>query len=80
MKQKDIAILLVIVFVAAVISFLISNKFFSSKGEIEVESVDSISAEFATPSNKHFNNQSVNPSALVEIGNSTNPDPFNGSR
>jgi len=79
MKQKDIAILLVVVFVAAVISFLLSNKFFSSSGDkaIEVEHIDAISAEFKTPNKNYFNAESVNPSALVEIGEG-NPNPFSG--
>lgn len=80
MKQQDIAILIVVAFVSAVISFLLSAKFISSKGEIEVESVTPITAEFKTPNPKYFNAQSVNPSALVEIGNSTNPNPFNGAQ
>lgn len=79
MKQKDIAIIIVVAFVAAVISFLLSSKFFSSSGDkaIEVERIDAISAEFQTPNEKYFNAQSVNPSALVEIGEG-NPNPFSG--
>jgi len=80
MKQQDVAIIIVVAFIAAVVSFVLSSKVFSSKGEIQVESVDAISAEFATPNEKYFNAQSVNPSALVEIGNSSNPTPFNDAR
>ena len=65
-------------FVAAVISFLISGKLFSSSGDHaqQVETVDVITAEFITPDKKYFNKESVNPSALVEIGNNNNPNPF----
>lgn len=80
MKQQDIAILIVVAFISAATSFVLSSKVFSSKGQIEVESVAPLSAEFVTPNKKYFNAQSVNPSALVEIGNSTNPNPFNGTR
>ncbi|HSW75403.1 MAG TPA: hypothetical protein VLG16_06080 [Candidatus Saccharimonadales bacterium] len=81
MKQKDIALIIVIVFISAVASFFLSNLLFASpqNRQQEVEVVEPISANFPTPNSKYFNNQSINPTELIQIGNSTNPNPFNGT-
>ena len=77
MKQKDIAILIAVAFMSAVFSLLLSNVFFSSpKDAQKVETVDAISADFPSPNKKYFNEKSVDPSKLVEIGNSSNQNPF----
>ncbi len=81
MKQKDIALIIVIVFISGVASFFISGALFASKNnrEQKVEKVEAITADFPTPSKKYFNSESVDPTQLIQIGNSTNPDPFNGA-
>lgn len=81
MKQKDIALIIIIVFISGIASFFISNTLFasSSSRQQKVEKVEAITADFPSPSKKYFNSQSIDPTQLIQIGNSTNPDPFNGA-
>ena len=79
MKQKDIVLILVMVFVGAVIALLVSKWVFSSPANRNqsAEVVDVITADFPQPPPKYFNADSVNPTQQIEIGTGTNPNPFN---
>jgi hypothetical protein len=80
MKQKDIALIAVIVIISGVISIFVSKALFappSSKQKVEV--VESISPSFPTPETTYFNAQSVDPTQLIQIGNNNNSAPFNGT-
>jgi len=81
MKQKDIALIIVIAFVSAIASLLISSKLFVTPGnrQQKVETVDVISSEFQTPNARYFNTDSIDPAQLVQIGNNNNTNPFSGS-
>jgi hypothetical protein len=81
MKQKDIALILVVVFISAVASFVVSNMIFASPSnrQQQVEVVDSITSAFTTPDVRYFNNNSIDPTQLIQIGNNNNTNPFNGS-
>lgn len=81
MKQKDIALIIVIAFFGAVLSLVLSNFVFgsSSKRQQAVEVVEPITADFPSPSQKYFNNNSIDPTQLIQIGNNNNTDPFSGS-
>lgn len=81
MKQKDIALIIVIVAVSGIISFLASRWIFARPADRqqEAEVVDVITSDFPLPDTKYFNNQSIDPTQLIEIGNSNNPNPFGGS-
>ncbi len=78
MKQKDIIIIIVVVFISGVASFFISNALFSSpqKRTVEVEVVEPISTEFKTPDPQYFNSKSIDPTKLIQIGNQDNQQPF----
>jgi hypothetical protein len=82
MKQKDIALVLVVVFISVVVALVVSRVLFSSPKSRQqtAEVVDKISPEFALPSTRYFNADSVNPTQLIEIGNSSNPNPFNSDQ
>jgi len=81
MKQKDIALIIVIVAISGIISFLASQWIFARPADRqqEAEVVDVITSDFTLPDSKYFNNQSIDPTQLIEIGNSNNPNPFSGS-
>lgn len=80
MKQKDLVLILVIAVISAIVSFLVSGWIFGGptnkqqKGEV----VDVLTSDFTAPSSKYFNATSVDPTQLIQIGTSTNPDPFSG--
>lgn len=82
MKQQDIAIIIVIVFVASVSSFLISNKFISPGDKTEkAEVVTKINSQFDTAGAKNINPDAINPTVRIEIGDNENAQPFtNGDR
>lgn len=81
MKQKDIALIIVIAAISAVVSFVVSGKIFvtPSTRQQKVEVVDAINTTFTTPDTKYFNAQSVNPAQTIVIGNNSNQNPFNGA-
>lgn len=77
MKQKDIALIIVIVAVGGALSFVISNKFISSPDHNEkAAKVSPITAEFGEPNKAYFNQQSINPTQLIQIGNGENKTPL----
>lgn len=83
MKQKDIALFLVVGIVSAIFSVGLSNFVISpsNKKQLEAEKVDAITADFDIPAtdNKYFNPNAINPTKLIEIGDNPNVTPFNGT-
>lgn len=79
MKQKDIALIIIVTFVSLVIALFVSNFLFSSTGSnsIEAEKVDSISSSFELPDKKYYNNESVNPTQIIRISGAKNEQLFN---
>ena len=82
MKQKDIALIVVIAFISAIASFFLSNKIFvtPSNRQQKVESVDAITSTFQTPDKKYFNSSSIDPTQPSRTGTDNNQDPFNGGQ
>lgn len=79
MKQKDWSVIIVVVFISAVLSFVLSNFLFGGDNsrQEKVEVVQPITTEFTTPNEKYFNNNSVNPTQTIKIGDGSNNSPFN---
>lgn len=78
MKQKDIALIIVISFISAVASLFVSNMLFASpqNRQQSVQVVPAIVADFPTPDSRYFNSKSVDPTQLIQIGNNNNQNPF----
>lgn len=81
MKQKDIALILIIAFISAVLSFIVSTKIFvtPSNRQQKVEVVDAINSSFETPDSKYFNSNSIDPTLPTQVTTDNNQNPFNGS-
>jgi hypothetical protein len=78
MKQKDIALIIVIVAISGVISFFVSHTVFKSgERQQKVEVVSPITTDFSAPSTKYFNSSAIDPTQTIQIGQDTNPAPFN---
>jgi hypothetical protein len=79
MKQKDIAIIVIVVIVSGLASFFLSNKLFAIPNDqrAEVEVIDPITADFPQPDERYFNSKSVDPTQSIKIGDNENPKPFN---
>ncbi len=82
MKQKDIGLIIALVFVSGVVSFLLSRWVFERPADRKqkAEVVDVITSDFSLPSALYFNTNSINPTQLIGIGDSNNPNPFAGSQ
>jgi hypothetical protein len=80
-KQKDVALIIFIAAISGIVSFAASHFLFATptNRQQKVAVVDKITTEFVTPDSKFFNNQSIDPAKLIEIQNSNNSNPFNGS-
>ncbi|HEU4914125.1 MAG TPA: hypothetical protein VFT16_01840 [Candidatus Saccharimonadales bacterium] len=82
MKQKDVAMIIIVVFVSGVLSFVLSDMLFGKPADRQqkAEVVDVITSDFPLPSEKYFNVNSIDPTQLIEIGDSNNPNPFANSQ
>ncbi len=80
MKQKDILLIVVVVFISGVFSLVLSNYLFASpkNRQEKVEVVEPITADFKTPNkdDKYFNAQAIDPTLIIKIGDNNNNDPF----
>lgn len=77
MKQKDIALIIIVAFVAGVISLVISNVLFkSTERNLEAQTVQPITPDFQPPDKAVFNENAINPTKLIQIGDTNNPRPF----
>jgi len=78
MKDKDIILLIVVVFISGVASYFLSNTLITSpkNRKATVEVIEPISNNFPLPSNKYFNENSINPTKLIQIGDTANTEPF----
>jgi hypothetical protein len=81
MKQKDVALIIVIAFISGIISFVVSNKLFvtPSNRQQQVEVVDPINSTFQPLDKKYFNSTSIDPTQQTQIGSDNNQNPFNGT-
>jgi hypothetical protein len=78
MKQKDIALIAIVVIISAVLSYFLSNALFAppKNRQQEVEVVQPITADFPKPDSRYFNDKAFDPTQLITIGQNANPDPF----
>ncbi|MGC1176702.1 MAG: hypothetical protein WA843_01410 [Candidatus Saccharimonadales bacterium] len=81
MKQKDIVLIIVVVFISAVISLFVSSAVFTSSKarQQQVAVVQPITADFPQPDTHYFNDKAFDPTKLIIIGQNANPDPFSSS-
>ena len=82
MKQKDVAFIITVVFISGVISFVVSDKLFTTpkSRQQKVETVDKITSEFSVPDSTYFNKNSIDPTQLIQIGNNNNQNPFSSGQ
>ena len=80
MKRKDLTLIIFIIGLSAIVSFFISKALISSpkNRQEKVEVVEKINADFVIPDKKYFNENSVDPTQTIKIGNDSNSKPFSG--
>lgn len=79
MKQKDILLIGAVVFASCIISFIISGKLITTPANRsqQVDVVPVINATVNQPDSQYFNQNSIDPTKLIQIGNNSNLAPFN---
>ncbi len=78
MKRSDIALLILIASITLVISFLVVKALFGepSAQQTSVEKVEPISATLDKPPTTVFNEEAINPTVVIQIGDPSNQQPF----
>ncbi|HMH31266.1 MAG TPA: hypothetical protein VK534_02205 [Methylomirabilota bacterium] len=81
MKQKDLALIIIIVFISAVISLFVSKALFASpdKRQQQAEVVQVITADFPKTDKNYYNKDAFDPTKLITIGQNANTEPFSDS-
>lgn len=81
MKQKDIAVLALVIVVSGIISLFISKYIFDKPAnrQQQVESVDVITAKFTQPSTAYFNSNSIDPTQTINVNSNSNNNIFGNS-
>ena len=81
MKQKDIALIVLIAAISAVLSIVISKTLFSeaTSKDQKAEVVFVITNQFPEPDKAYFNTSAFDPTKQITIGQNANTDPFKGT-
>lgn len=79
MKQKDITLIVVIAVVSVILSLIVSKLVISSpkNRSAKVTIVEEITNKFPLPDKKYFNENSLDPTRLIRIGDTSDDTPFN---
>jgi hypothetical protein len=79
MKNKDIAIIISVVFVSIILSFIVASKVITTPAnrQQKVPIASNITDNFIPPNPTYFNFQAIDPTKLIQIQNNTNTAPFN---
>lgn len=78
MKKNEIALLVLIVAISIGIAYAVGQSIFgkATTKPVEVETVTTISSEIEQPSETIFNENAINPTVPVRIGDPSNQQPF----
>ena len=78
MKKNEIALLILIVAISIGIAYAIGQSIFgkATTKPVQVETVNAISADIEQPSESVFNQNGINPTVPVKIGDPSNQQPF----
>jgi hypothetical protein len=81
MKQKDLALIAVIVIISAIVSLFASKTIFAppKNRQQQVDVVQPITTDFPQPDSRYFNSSAFDPTQLITIGQNTNSNPFSTS-
>jgi len=69
MKKTDIAMIILIASVSAIVAFFVARSIFGDvySGTAKVKTIDPISSSIDQPSSDIFNKQAINPTVQVQI-------------
>jgi hypothetical protein len=78
MKKQDIAIIILIVAISALAAYLIGRAVVGDPQQqsVQVPTVEAISTNVEEPDSRVFNDDAINPTVEINIGDSSNEQPF----
>ncbi|HEX6258770.1 MAG TPA: hypothetical protein VFZ48_04790 [Candidatus Saccharimonadales bacterium] len=78
MKKNDIALIILIASVSAIIAFFVGKAVIGEPEQksVKVKTTERISTEVAEPDKSIFNKDGINPTVEINIGDSSNRQPF----
>lgn len=78
MTKKNLPLILIVAVIAIVFSVILSKFFITTQKDKQqtAEVIQPISTEFNQPDPNVFNSKAINPTKIIQIGNSENPNPF----
>lgn len=78
MNKKDLGIIIAVAIVAGIFSLIASNLIFTPRStkDLKAQKIDAIESSFSQPDKRYFNQQSINPTQLIQIGGNPNGQPF----
>lgn len=79
MKNRDVAIIIAVVFFSIILSFIVASKVITTPANRQqtVPISSNITDNFIQPDPTYFNSQAFDPTKLIQIQNNTNTTPFN---
>lgn len=80
MKKNDIAMIILIASVSAMVAYFIGRAVVGDpqSRSVQVKTIEPISTEVDKPDQSVFNKQAINPTVEINIGDSANQQPFGG--
>lgn len=81
MRQKDIALIIVIALVSGFVSFFVAQYFFlkPQDRQVKAEYVQPVTSDFTQPDKKYFNANSIDPTQEIQIGDGNNTTPYDAA-
>lgn len=78
MKKNDLGIMIAVAVFAVIFSLVLSTLLFTPKSTkgLKAQKIDKIQSAFQKPDKRYFNGESINPTQLIQIGDSPNAQPF----
>ena len=78
MKRKDFLMIVMVVVIAAIFSVVVSGMFITTPEDREqtVEVAEPITSDLQRPPADYFNQEAINPTQTIQIGDDSNEQPF----
>jgi hypothetical protein len=79
MKQNDVAVIIGVGLLSAIVSIILAGKIITTPAnrQQQVEVVQPISTQFSKPDPKYFNSAAIDPTKVIHISSNSNNTPFN---
>ncbi|HYG84269.1 MAG TPA: hypothetical protein VD907_05330 [Verrucomicrobiae bacterium] len=78
MRKNDIAIIILIASISALVAFFIGKAVIGEPQQqsVKVKTIEAITTEVTPPESTIFNKDGINPTVEINIGNPSNRQPF----